>query len=284
VQITADSPCDLPDGLARSNGVTLIPLYLRFEGEYLRDGVEIDGRGVIKRYESTGKLPKTAAPSVGDYLSVWKPLLNDAGEVIHISLSSGISSAYQTARIAAAECGRVRVIDSKQLCGAFSLEVLHACELRSRGLNAAEIAAGTREYIQNLYCAFLVEDVNFLRAGGRCSALEAIGAELLRIRPSLTMLDGKIVPLEKYRGDIHAARRRFINDALARCTGSGRAVLVHTCLPEEDFRPLAQMLEDTGRFREVITFGTGGVISAHCGRGTVGIFFPGIARRKVNDA
>ena len=271
VHITADSPCDLPDDIVKARNITITPLYLHFGNEAAKDGAEISGREVIESYEQSGILPKTAAPSVGDYLSAWQPLLKNGDEVLHFSLSSGISSAYQSARIAAMDCGNVQVIDSEQMCGAFGLMVLYACDLRDIGLTVTEIAAETQIYSENLFTAFLIYDAMFLLAGGRGTAIEEAGKVYY---PSVTTIDGKISPLAKYSGNIHKARECFINDILERNSKNyERVVLVYTTLSQEEFLPLLKILETSGRFGEIITCETGGVISAHCGKGTVGIFF-----------
>ncbi|MDR1409143.1 MAG: DegV family protein [Oscillospiraceae bacterium] len=277
VHISADSPCDMTTELAYTNSVTLIPLYLHFgDGQAMRDGIEITGRDVVEHYEKSGKLPKTAAPSIGDYLSAWEPLIHDGGEVLHIAFSSGVSSACQTARIAALECGHVHVLDSKLLCGAYTLAVLHACELRSHEIGIAEIAVETAAFSKELHSAFLVEDITFLRAGGRCSAMEALGANLFKIRPSLTTLDGKLVPMGSYRGKMADIRQRFLKDMLTQypvANNHKSAILEYTVLPQGDIAPLVEILEDSGHFSKIITCETGSVITAHCGKGMVALFF-----------
>ncbi|MCL2023239.1 MAG: DegV family protein [Oscillospiraceae bacterium] len=272
LHITADSPCDLPAALARK--VTVVPLYLRYEegGEIasFRDGAQITGREVAERYETRGQLARSAAPSVGDYLKTWNTLLNTGDKILHISLSSGISSAHQSAKIAAATLGKAEVFDSTQLCGGFGLVVLKACELRDMGMSIIDIIPKLEKYRSSVCTNFLVENPIFLLRGGRCSLLEAFGAKLLKIYPSLTMEKGKIIPAKQYRGDIFTARKEFLWDCLSKKNHKPKAILAHCALSDEEIVPLAEIVRP--HVEELITSHAGGVTAAHCGRGTIGLF------------
>jgi DegV family protein with EDD domain len=248
-----------------------VPLCLRAGKRELRDGSEIDGAGVLELCGGGEAPPKTASPTVGEYLAAWEPLLAQGGELLHISLSSGVSSAYQAACLAAAGRG-VRVMDGKQLCGGLALPVLRACRLRDEGLSADECLLELESYVRRLSSAFLPRDLAFLRAGGRCAALTELGTRLLSLRPSLVVEDGSLVTGGLYRGELAAARLQFLRDRTAGCGAVGKAVFAHTGLCARELAPLEALLRGAG-FEELLVIPAGAVITAHCGGGTIGLFF-----------
>lgn len=276
VKVVTDSTSDLTPELLSQYDIQVVPLYVRFGDEIFADGVELDNRLLFQKVADTGIMPQTAAPTPEDFLKVFKDILEQGQDVICICLSSHLSATVQSATIAAGDCpaGRVAVIDGLNLSLATGLLVIYAAELAQKGLALEELTAKVRSRIADLRTLFVVDTMEYLYKGGRCSALQSLMAGVLKIYPMLTMEEGKIVVKEKIRGG-----EKKILDRLLECLLADQdqldpdyiAVAGAAC-PERVEQLCARVKEKLPGAR-VIVGEAGGVISSHSGPGTVGILY-----------
>ena len=183
VIITADSTCDLPKDIIESRNIKITPLSILLGSESYLDGEEITLDDIYAHVSKTGEMPKTAAVSPASYYEVFSAASQQGDSVVHISLSSAISSSYQNAVTAAGDFSNVHVVDSKNLCGGMGLLVLKACDLRDKGFDAKKIANRIRSLVPKVHATFVLDNLVYLYKGGRCSAVARFGANVLGIKP-----------------------------------------------------------------------------------------------------
>ena len=179
VKIISDSTCDLSEELLIQYDIAVLPHPIVRDGELLQDNVSITPDDIYAHYERTGRLCTTSAPNAYDYEQFWRPWLDEGYEIVHFTISSEMSTAYNQAVLAAEETGHVYPVDSRSLSTGIGLLVLEACDLRDQGFAAEEIAARVREDSAKCQASFLVDVIEYLWKGGRCSSVAAIGANLL---------------------------------------------------------------------------------------------------------
>ncbi len=276
IKVCADSTCDLPQGLLEKHDICIVPLTVTMGSETLRDGIDLCSEDVFRHVEQTRVLPKTSAGNVGEYLSAFSPWVEQGCEVIHISLSSAISSAYRNACIAAEELGHVTVIDSKNLCGSQGLLVLRCAEMAAEGKSVEEIEAELLVYREKQDASFVVNTVDYLYRGGRCSAIEALGANALRLKPCIHVREGGLIPGKKFRGSSRRVLSQYVEDCLGETdtVDTSRIVLASTGCEESTMEAMRQeLLRVCPQVQEIIGVKAGCTISTHCGPGTIGVFF-----------
>ncbi len=267
VYITADSPCDLPRELIQKYDIAITPLTISLGMDAHLDGVDIQISDIFDYHERTGDTAKTSAVAPQTYIDLFSRLTRDGDEVVHIALSSKISSTCQNAQIAASEVSGVYVIDSLALHTGMAHLVLEACDRRERGMNAAQIAQEITALIPKVQTSFMVNTLDYLKAGGRCSALTAFGANLLGIKPCIGMTDGALGVAKKYRGKVERVYRQYIDDRLAEVSAidTRRAFVSHSGLDENFFNSLLDYVKSKNVFDEVLTSIAGCTISTHSG-------------------
>ncbi|OKQ00271.1 DegV family protein [Paenibacillus sp. P46E] len=276
VKIFSDSTSDLPQSWKEKYDISIVPLYVVFDDATYKDGVDITPEEVYEQVAARGALPKTAAPSPADFMTAFEPVIRDGGDIVYISLSSALSSTYQNALLAAGEFpeGRVQVVDSETLCGGIALLVMKAARAAVKGQSALEIAAMLKECRSRVETEFVVDTLDYLYMGGRCSGMQNLIGSLLKIRPVLRLIDGAIVPVSKIRGKKEKVVEQMLQHALAHAGEIDRELLIvaHT-LAEEDARYLEQALREQTGVDEIATIHAGCVIGSHCGPGTVGLMY-----------
>lgn len=267
VYITADSPCDLPKELIEKYDIRITPLTISLGMDSYLDGVDIQMNDVFAYHERTKNTAKTSAISPQTYMDLFEELTRDGGEVVHISLSSKISSTCQNAKIAAGEVNGVYVIDSLALHTGMSHLILEACDRREKGMDAQQIAAEITALVPKVQTTFMVNTLDYLKAGGRCSALTAFGANLLSIKPCIGMTEGSLGVIKKYRGKVDKVYKQYIDDRLSDLTGvdTRRVFVSHSALEDAFFNSLVDYVKSKNIFDEVLTSVTGCTISAHSG-------------------
>ena len=274
IKITADSTCDLPAALAEKYGVHIFPLYVVMDGEAKKDGVEICAHDIFDHVAAGGKLGNTAAVNVGDYLEVFRELRKECDAVIHFTISQSMSACFQNANIAAAEVGNVWVVDSTTLSCGISLLVLDACEMAAEGKSSEEIVAALEAKRDRLDVSFVIDTLDYLKAGGRCSPLVALGANLLNLKPCIELSDGSMGVGKKYRGAIEKVVLKYLADRLAQPDkiDRRRAFLVKSNGFSQEFLAEARRtVQELCPFDELIDATAGCTISNHCGPKTLGI-------------
>lgn len=267
VYITADSPCDLPKELIQKYEIRITPLTISLGMDSYLDGVDIQMNDVFAYHERTKETAKTSAIAPQTYIDLFRELTQDGSQVVHIALSSKISSTCQNAKIAAGEMDDVYVIDSLALHTGMSHLILEACDRREKGMDARQIFEEVSALVPKVQTTFMVNTLEYLKAGGRCSALTAFGANLLGIKPCIGMTDGALGVIKKYRGKVDKVYRQYIDDRLADLTNidTRRVFVSHSALDEAFFGSLVEYVKSKNIFDEVLTSVTGCTISAHSG-------------------
>ena len=277
IKISADSTCDLsPDLIARYD-IGISPLYIVRDGESLVDGVDITPDEIYAHVEAGGSMCSTAAVSVYDYEEFFRKELESADAVVHFHISGDMSACYQNACIAAAEVGNVYPVDARNLSTGIGLLVLEAAELAQKGeLTAQEIQQRMNQRRELLDVSFVVEQLGYLRKGGRCSSVAALGANMLSLRPCIQVKDGKMGVGKKYRGAYQKCLLQYVKERLE---GRDDIDLHRIFITEsggftaEEVAQVAEAVRSYQPFEEVLHTRAGCTVSSHCGPRTLGILY-----------
>lgn len=276
LKIFTDSTSDLPKMWVEQHDIGIIPLYVVFGNEELRDGVDITPVELYERVARNGNLPKTAAPSPSDFMSAFEPHVNQGDAILYISLSSELSATYQNALIAAAEYpdASIRVVDSRNLSSAIGLLVMKAVHAAAEGKSLDEIVRMLEAVRPEIETEFVIDTLEYLYKGGRCSGVQNLLGSLLNIRPVIKVIDGKMTPAYKVRGKKEKAMNQMLQNALEKndLMDNDLILVVHS-FAEEEAQYLQQVLQEKTRAREVAISTAGCVISSHCGPKTIGIMY-----------
>ena len=275
VMITADSTCDLSEELLSRYKVKILPLTILLGEESFLDGAHYTPADMYRRYRADGTLPKTAAPSLQQITDFFTPFLNEGYEIVHLDISSDLSSTCSNARIVASELEGVYVVDSRMLSTGVGLLVIEGAECRDKGMSAADIAEHLTELTGKVDTSFVLDTLEFMWKGGRCSGVAALGANLLKLKPALEMKDGKLGVYKKYRGNINSVYRQYITERL-----SGKKVRPgHVFITESGEIEQSVIDELEALVRELIPVQeihhtiAGCTVSSHCGPKTLGVLF-----------
>ncbi|PAD74963.1 MULTISPECIES: DegV family protein [Paenibacillus] len=276
IKIFADSTCDLPSSWIKEYNIGIVPLYVVFGDESLRDGVDITPEQLYARVDQEGKLPKTAAPSPSDFISAFTPFIEQGDDILFIGISTELSSTCQNALIAASELpeGRVTVFDSRNLSCGIGLLVMKAVRAAENGAAMPEIVELLSKTVGEVDCEFVIDTLEYLYKGGRCSGMQNIIGSLLKIRPVIKVIDGSMTPAYKVRGKKEKALEQMLSNALSQIDQMDKdlIIVVHT-MAEEEALFLQKELQAKSGAREVQISTAGCVICSHCGPQTVGIMY-----------
>ena len=275
VMITADSTCDLSEELLNRYNVKILPLTILLGEESFLDGAHYTPADMYRRYRADGTLPKTAAPSLQQITEFFTPFLNEGYEIVHLDISSELSSTCNNARIVSSELDGVYVVDSRMLSTGVGLLVIEGAECRDKGMSAAEIAEHLTALTEKVDTSFVLDTLEFMWKGGRCSGVAALGANLLKLKPGLEMKDGKLGVYKKYRGSINSVYKQYITERL-----SGKKVRPgHVFITESGEIEQSVIDELEALVRELIPVQeihhtiAGCTVSSHCGPKTLGVLF-----------
>ena len=274
VRITADSTCDLSPELLRKYDIALAPLSVIIDGEVFHDGVDVTPRDIFRAAEA-GKAVRTAAVNTYEYKEFFREQLRNCDQLVHVCISSDFSTCYADACEAAAETKNIFVVDSRNLSSGSGLLAIEGAEMAAQGMEGEAIADELHRRTGLIDASFVVRTVDYLRRGGRCTGLEALGAKMLHIRPSIVVKDGKMRPGEKYRGRYEHYLKHYIQDALAndRTIDFRRVFITHSPSEEGLVRFAIDTVKSYGLFREVLETMAGCTVCTHCGPDTLGIMF-----------
>lgn len=278
IAITTDSTCDLPQNLIEENEITVIPLTILLGDSVYRDGVDIKPDDIYAYVDKTGVLPKTSAVTPAEYYEVFKKLVDEGKKVVHIGFSSGLSSSFQNAIVASSEFDDVYCVDSKTLCTAQGLLVLKACDFRAKGLDAKRIADKVTKLVPKVSATFVLDGLEYLHKGGRCSTVARFGANVLGIKPSIAVDNqtGKLEVAKKYRGKIDIVYKQYITDRMneIKRIEPDRVVIAESGGVSPKVLAFAKgVIEGKDKFNQVIVADAGCTISSHCGPKTFAIFY-----------
>ena len=275
IKILSDSTCDLSQDLREKNNITLVPLIVTKNGEEFLDGVTITPAEIFAHVASGGSLCSTAARSVGIYQEIFAQYAGEYDAVIHISIGSGFSSSYQNACLAAEEFDNVRVIDSMNLSTGQGLVVLKACALAGTCDSLENIVAQLNEYTSHVEASFLLDRLDYMVKGGRCSSAAALGANLLNLKPCIEVKGGKMTVVKKYRGNYAKCLANYVKDRISYRDDLDYWTLfvTHTPVTEQCRATVMDAVNTYSRFENVYETEAGCTVSCHCGPGTLGVLF-----------
>lgn len=278
IKITTDSCCDYPVDKLKKLGVPYISVIVVLKGEEYLDTINITPIDIFNFVKSTNKLPTTAAPSVESIKTFFEKELEGGYNIVHIGLSKKLSATTVNAESAAKEIGgdKIHVIDSESLSTGISLLLLYALDLLKQNKHSAkEIAEMVQSRVKNVQASFVVDTLEYLRKGGRCSALAAFGANLLKLKPRLQLHEGKIVSDGKYRGKIDSVYLKYIDETLSRYNNPDktRCFVTHSYAEQASVDAVIEYVKSKNIFKEVIETKAGSTITSHCGKGTLGILY-----------
>lgn len=279
VLITADISCDLNKPLEERYGVVVMPLHIVIGGKSYEDWVDITPEELYDIFYKTKELPHTTAVSVGEYIEFFKPYVDDGYDIVHLSLGSKLSVTHQSSVLAAAEFpGRVYSVDSCNLSTGSGLLVIKAAEMRDQGLSAKEISEKLVDMQTKSHASFVVERLDFLHAGGRCSTIAMLGANALGLRPSIEVQNdngGAMVVGKKYRGKYGKVLLQYMEDTLKKYDNidTDRVFITHAGANPEYVDAVYKELKAKNLFKEIHITRASCTISSHCGPNTLGVLF-----------
>ncbi len=275
VVIVTDSTCDLSEKLVNDNDIVRIPLYVSFDDEIYKDGVDIDASKLYSLVKDKKKLPKTSACSVGDFVEIFSKYLNNGYDVFYMGIGSKLSTTYNNALLAKDELvtDRLQILDSANLSTGIGLQVLKAAKFAKEGKNVKEIKEEIEKLTPKVRSKFAVESLEYLHKGGRCSGVARFFGTMARLKPVIEVTDGKLDVMSKTIGK-RKALHVMLDDIVANKDNihTDCVMVTHTYAGEEAVY-LKEKLNELIPDAHVEITDAGCVISSHCGKGTIGILY-----------
>ena len=273
--IASDSTCDLSRELIEAYGIHIIPLGVTLGETQYTDGVDIDPDLIYAHYEKTGELPKTSAVNLVDFEDYFARETASGNDVVLFTISSEMSSTCNNARLAAEGFENVYVVDTRNLSTGGGLLVVTAAEMAAEGRSAAEIAETCRALAPCVDASFIIDSLEFLHKGGRCSALAAFGANMLSLKPCILVKDGKMGVGKKYRGRFGAVLPKYVSDRLGDASDvvKGHIFVTHAGCEPAIINACVEAVAAIAPEAKIHITRAGCTISSHCGRNTLGVLF-----------
>lgn len=277
VVLIADSTCDLSADLIEKYEVVINPLHVVLDDVSYNDGVDIQPDDIYRTYAEKKILPKTAAVSMGEFSDLFASYTKQGFDVVHINLGSGLSVTHNNARLAASEMEGVYVVDSCNLSTGSGLLVIEAAKRVVSGMPAAQIAEEVQALASKVSASFVLDTLEFLHKGGRCSSLAMMGANMLQLKPCIEVdnTSGKMGVGKKYRGTLDKCLQQYVKDRLEGRTDirKDRIFITHSGISEERINLVKAEVEKYQHFDEILITRAGCTVSSHCGPNTLGILF-----------
>ncbi len=278
IKIISDSTSDLGPELIEKYNIGIIPLTINLGDTGYLDSVEITPDEIYKWSDDNNETPKTASPTIEYAIEVLKPYVNNGDEVIVFTISEDMSTTANVIRLAATELDaedKVYVIDSKNLSTGIGLQIIKACEMVEQGLFSAEIVSNILKLQTKVNASFVVDTLTYLHRGGRCSSTAALFGNALKLKPKIVVENGKMFAATKYRGKQNKVIEKYASDLRDNILNAdpSRVFITHSGCDEEAINWVYDYLNDLNYFNEIHITRAGGVISSHCGYGTLGVLF-----------
>ena len=275
IQISSDSTGDLAKELIQQHQIAIKPLVVNKGGESFLDGISITPEDIYAHVSAGNPLCTTSAIPVGDYQEFFEEQRETCDVLIHVTLGSGFSSCYQNARIAAEEVENVYVVDSRNLSTGQGHVVLEACRLAKAGTEPEELCRRLADFAHRVDASFLLDRLDYMVKGGRCSMVKALGANLLRLKPCIEVVDNKMVIGKKYRGSYNKSIEAYVRERLANMEAieTDEIFVTHTKVDEETVEIVKNAVKECGNFQVIYETVAGSTITCHCGEGTLGILY-----------
>lgn len=275
--LSADSSCDLSKELReRYNVKEICPLHITLGEKCYEDGVNIQPDEIYENFRATGILPKTSAVNVQEYIDTFKPYIEQGYSVIHVNIGSALSSSYSNCKIAAEKLGNVYPIDSCSLSAGTGHFVIEAAERIAKGMEAEQIAKEVQALTPKSQTHFVIDKLDYLRAGGRCSTIAMLGANLLKLKPCIEVnnADGSMTLGKKYRGKLENVLVQYVDEKLSTDNiKKDRAFIVHAGMDEKYIKIVYDRVKEKNCFDEILIVRASCTISSHCGPDTLGLLF-----------
>lgn len=283
VKIISDSTCDLSRELLEKYEVSILPLHVVLGERECEDGQDISPDDIYCWSDEHRSTPKTSAPALDRTIDLLRPYVEAGREVVCFSISEDMSTSANVMRLAAEELNGshlVTVINSANLSTGIGLLVIEAAIMAQDGKSAREIAGKIEELKPLVRASFVVDTLVYLHRGGRCSGLAAMAGGALKLHPKIVVEDGKMNPSKKYRGRMNKVLMDYVNEMEAdlKSAKKDRVFITHSGCSHETIEMIRAYLHDLNVFDEILVTRAGGVISSHCGPGTLGVLF--IAERE----
>ena len=275
VKITSDSTCDLSEELIKENDITITPLTIVKTGENFKDCFDIRPSDIFAHVDKGGELCSTAAVNIGEYRTVFEQFSQDYDAIVHINIGSEFSACYQTACIAAEDFTNVYVIDSKNLSSGQGHVVMEACALAKACTDINAMCDELRELTERVEASFLIDRLDYMVRGGRCSSVMALGANILHLKPCIEVKNGKMQVVKKYRGSFakclseYVKERLYDRDDIIR----DRLFITHTPVTDGDMKAAKDAVAKYGHFAHTYETEAGCTVACHCGPSTLGVLF-----------
>ncbi len=275
ILIASDSTTDLSPEQIEKYGIKILPMGVTVGGKEYTDGVDITPDMIYDNYNKTGQLPKTAAINIAQFDDFYNKYTSEGYSVVFFTISGEMSSTLGNARLAAEDYENVYVVDTRNLSTGGGLLLVRAAEMVKEGKSAAEIAKACEELAPCVDASFIIDSLEFLYKGGRCTALEAFGANLLSLKPCIAVKGGKMGVGKKYRGKFDKVLPMYIQDRI----GDGSDIctdhifVTHAGCDEEVVNMCVEKVRSYGIFDDVMVSRAGCTVSSHCGRNTLGVLF-----------
>jgi DegV family protein with EDD domain len=274
IALSAETTVDLQKDLLDFYQISTVPYTLMFGDKAQFDGIVV-GDDLFKYTEATGKLAKTSCVNLAQFQAHFKKLLQTADYVIHFSLSSDMSASFSNAVLAAKELnGKVAVIDSRSLSTGIALQCIYAKKLIDAGYSFEDVVKKVQERVPATQASFGLEAVNYLYKGGRCSALSALGANILHIRPQIIVKEGKMISGKKFRGPMEKWVMDYVETTLEEFNNPDfdEVFITYSSAPDNVVEMVRERLKKAG-FKHIMNTYASGTVSCHCGPHTLGILY-----------
>ncbi len=275
IKIISDSTCDLSKELIKKYDIAIVPLTVIKDDKAYSDGVTITPAEIFEHFANDGTLCSTTAMNMEEYTEWFQKYANDYDGVIHISLGSAFSSSHQNACLAAEELENLRVVDSQNLSTGQGLVVLKAAELAETCEDLDTLYEQIKAFAERVETSFLLDQLQYMVKGGRCSTVAALGANLLNLKPCIEVKNGKMSVVKKYRGNYAKCLASYVSDRLCDRTDIDRGALFVTNTPvtDECMDAVKEAVNAYADFDNIYWTQAGCTVSCHCGPGTLGVIF-----------
>ena len=277
VKILADSTCDLSDELLEKYDITVIPLYIQLDDKSYLDKLEITPDRIYEWSDKNGKTPKTAAPGMDVVQGILEKFNKEDTDLIYFGISEDMSTTCNVIRLVAEDMGydNMYVIDSMNLSTGIGLQVLRAAELAALGWQAKDIVDHMEGLREKVRASFVIDTLTYLYRGGRCNAMTALVAGALKLKPQISVINGKMDVTKKFRGNISVVIKKYVAELEEdlKKADETRVFITHSGCSEEIVKQVYDYLEGLHHFKEIQVTLAGSVISSHCGPNTLGVLF-----------
>lgn len=277
VKIVADSTCDLSADLIEKYDITIIPLCIVMGENSYFDGIETTPEEIYKWADANKTTPKTAAVTIDNAASLLKPFMDEDREIVFFGISSQMSTTCNVVRLIGEDAGynKLHVIDSQSLSTGIGLQVLYAARLSMAGESAASIVEKVEKRRSAVSASFVIDTLTYLSRGGRCNSVTALLANTLKLKPEIVVKDGAMIVAKKYRGQLGSVLLKYTKDQEEALLAADKncVFITHSGCSDDIVAPIKEYLESLSHFENIYVTRAGGVVSSHCGPGTLGVLY-----------